>query len=194
MKVACVRPGRTAWDVQGRLAGAIEVPLTDEGADDVRKLADPLRELAPKAVYAADVDPAGESARILARALGLRPRYRAELSDPDMGVWQGLLIEDVEHRYPRAWRNWRQDPLRNPPPGADPLQEAVRRIRSFAEMLDRKHARDNVVLVAGPLICRIVESVLARRPLDGRIAPCNGRSEPYVVVDRVLAVLGGVAR
>lgn len=188
MKVACVRPGRTAWDVQGRLAGSIDVPLSDQGVGDIEKLGDPLRRLAPCAVYAADMDPARGSAKILAHELGVPLRFRGELNELDMGIWQGLLIEDIIQKHPKAWRNWQHDPFRNTPPGAEAPQEVVRRVTSLADMLDRKHAGDNVVLVAGPLVSRIVESVLSRRSPDVRIAPRDRRAEPYVIVDRVPAV------
>ena len=188
MKVACVHPGRTAWDVQGRLAGSIDVPLSDQGAHDIEKLSDPLRELAPQAVYAADMEPSRGSARILADALGVRLRCRAELNELDMGVWQGLLIKDIAHKHPKAWRTWRHDPFRNTPPGAEDPWEVARRVRSLVEMLDRKHPGDNVILVAGPMVCRIAESVLTRRDFEGRISPSESPAGAYVIVERAFTV------
>lgn len=188
MKVACVPAGRTSWDLQGRMAGSVEVPLSDHGVGDIEKLGDPLRHLAPRVVYGACTDPSKGSAAILADALGVRLRCRAELRELDMGIWQGLLIEEIVHKHPKAWRSWQRDPFRNTPAGAEDPQDTVRRVRSLVDMLDRKHAGDSVVLVAGRMLCRIVESVLSRRPPEARSAPCAHRAEPYVVVERVPVV------
>ena len=184
MKVVCVRSGRTAWDHEGRLAGNVEVPLCDEGAREIESLIDRVRAAMPRALFCAESDPARASARILGRALGLRCARRRELNEIDLGLWQGMLMDAIARKHPKAFREWQANPVDILPPGAEPIGDAAARVEPFVDALDRRHAGESVLVVAPPLLRRLLTSVLARRPFEDSMRSTPERDAPCFVIER----------
>ena len=188
MKVACVRPGRTAWDVEGRLAGSLDVPLSDEGASRIKSLASDLRSLSPVTVYCADSEPARASALILADALGVRCRCRPELDELNLGLWQGLLTENLARKHPKAFRRWQENPFDILPPGGEPVNHVLSRVRSFVGFLERRHPNSDVVVVAPVLLGSILAGVLARNTAKDLPPVLSSGYERCVVIERKVKI------
>lgn len=184
MKVVCVRSGRTAWDEDGRLAGNVEVPLCDDGVREIEGLVDKVRAAAPQVLYCSEADPARASADILARALGLRCSRKRELNEIGLGLWQGMLMDAIAQKHPKAFREWRANPVDILPPGAEPIDGALTRVESFVDAMDRRHGDENVLVVVPPLLGRLLTSVLTSRPFEDSMRPVPECDAPCSVIER----------
>ena len=161
-----VQAGRTEWSDAGRFESAVGMPLSEAGAAAVREVVEELRSRSIVAVYSSDEMADCQSAQIAADVLQVKHYCRNELHDLDYGLWQGLLVEEVRHRYAKAYRQWRDAPVDSRPPGGESFAEAQERISGAIRKIARKHKGRSVLLVLKPIMvallnCRLTGQALA---------------------------------
>jgi broad specificity phosphatase PhoE len=80
--------------------------------------------LPPQAVWSSDLSRAKSTAEAIALPLGLEVRTLSELRETKFGAWEGLTMEDIAARgEDTLLANYRSDPFRYRPPGAESLEE-----------------------------------------------------------------------
>ncbi|MET7884695.1 histidine phosphatase family protein [Streptomyces avermitilis] len=127
-----VRHGETEWSVSGRHTGSTDVPLTENGREQARRLA-PL--IASHHVGAAFVSPM-RRARETARLAGLDgARVDADLSEWDYGRYEGVTTVEI-HRTRPDWFLFTDGVEPGPPehPGESPEEVGARAERMLAKV------------------------------------------------------------
>lgn len=152
LRLLVVRHGETDWNAQRRYQGQSDVPLSEAGRSQARRLVERLARESLDAVYASDLRRAVETAQILLAGRGTRIIHEPRLREMKFGVLEGLTFEDAYARYPSEIDAWLKD-YNTPPPGAEDLDSFAGRVRSLLEDLQAKHEGQTVLLVAhgGPL-------------------------------------------
>lgn len=127
MKIALLRHGPTAWNVEGRIQGSTDIPLSDEGL--ARMAALRLSVTAARAFASPKL-----RARQTAQALGLaNVTHDARLVEQNWGRWEGLtqaqiIARDGADCYAKAGAH-RGGAFR--PPGGESTQEVLDRVAAF---------------------------------------------------------------
>ena len=100
-----IRHGETEWNRSGRWQGHADVPLSDEGREQARRLAGRLKSEGGTfdGIYASDLGRALETAQILAQELGLAVHPLVELREIHLGAWSGLTSDEIRTRFPEEW-------------------------------------------------------------------------------------------
>jgi probable phosphoglycerate mutase len=114
-----VRHGESEAAAEDRFAGEIDVPLSERGREQARKLAQRLEAEPVQAVYSSQLARTTETARILAEPHGLEVRQRAELREISHGRWEGKRRSEVEAIYPEEYGRWDRDPFSFAPQGGE---------------------------------------------------------------------------
>ena len=156
-----IRAGATDFEVQGRIRGAVDIPLCSAGVAEAEQAAILLTGSSATALYTAEELCAVETGRIVGQAMGLKPRGVARLQNLDQGLWQGMLVEEIRRKQPRLYRQWQDNPWAVAPPDGELLEEACERVEGALEKLLRRHARDRVVLIVPGPLDRIVRWIVA---------------------------------
>ncbi len=99
-RIILIRPGETEWNRQGRWQGWVAAPLNEHGKRQVQALANFVRNIGVSALYSSDLRRAVETAELLAERLGFAPVYDARLRERNIGVWQGLTLDEMRDWYP----------------------------------------------------------------------------------------------
>jgi probable phosphoglycerate mutase len=91
------------------------------------------------------------------------PRWQ----EASLGAWEGLYRAQVEARWPQAYADFRRDPLRHWPPGAESLADLSRRVGAALDDCLQRYAGRRLLLVthAGvirALLGRALEAAPAR--------------------------------
>lgn len=146
-----IRHGHTAGNSAGslQLSGLTDLPLSDQGRDEVRRLLERLRREPPfAAIYTSPLRRAYDTALAIADE-GLGPLHEcAGLQEIDCGDLDGLPLKEVERRVPDIWAaNMRQDDECFRWPGGESYREfrcrCLRAIRAVA----RAHRGERIALV-----------------------------------------------
>src|SRR5688572_1867523 len=103
-----IRHGETQWNLDHRVQGHHDVPLTDRGKEQAYRLARWLADEPLHAVYGSDLRRSWETAEIVAS--GRAPvRREPRIREASFGLFQGLTTAEIESRYPEEFRAWRRD-------------------------------------------------------------------------------------
>jgi len=153
LQLVLIRPGSTDYDVQQRIQGRLDIPLNPQGMEEAAAMAEPLRGLGIEAVYSPVSQPARQTAVIIAKALGVKSKKIEHLENIDLGLWQGMLIEEVRHKQPRVYRQWQEQPENVCPPEGEMLGEADDRVRTaLAKLLKRRKEGAIGLVLPEPLL------------------------------------------
>jgi broad specificity phosphatase PhoE len=118
-RVFLVRHGSTVLSAEDGFAGEIDVPLSDEGRDQLRKLAHRLAREPIAAFFASPLGRTMETARILAAPHDKTVTPVDGLREVSHGHWEGKLRADVKKEYPAEYARWQADPFSFSPPGGE---------------------------------------------------------------------------
>ncbi|NDJ62165.1 MAG: histidine phosphatase family protein [Chloroflexi bacterium] len=102
-RVVLIRPGETEWNRNGRWQGWVAVPLNEHGRRQADALANYLRNIGMSALYTSDLKRALETAERLAETLGFEAVVDARLRERNMGLWQGLTLDEMRTWYPEQF-------------------------------------------------------------------------------------------
>ncbi|MFH9551622.1 histidine phosphatase family protein [Streptomyces sp. NPDC017435] len=150
-----VRHGETEWSRSGRHTGSTDVPLTEHGRNEARRLAPLIR---PLRIRTAFVSPS-QRARETAELIGLREaRVDAGLREWDYGGYEGVTTADIQRTRP-GWFLFTDGVAPGPPdhPGETPAQVGERADRVLARVeAARPGTEEHVVLVAHGHFLRVL--------------------------------------
>ena len=149
-RILAIRHGETAWNVETRLQGHLDIPLNDTGLLQADRLARALigRE-AVDAIYASDLSRAHTTAQAVAHAMGHAVRTHEGLRERHFGVFQGRTFAEVEAEWPEHAVQWRKrTPEWTPPGGGESLLRLHERIVNTVNELAAQHTGQQMVLVA----------------------------------------------
>lgn len=157
-KIVIIRPGCTDYDEQQRIQGSLELPLNSRGRRQVEQLAEELADADLDAIYSDDSEPARSTATALGESLGVPVKWRDELRNLSQGLWEGLVVDDVQHKYPKIYKQWRDSPEKVCPPEGEPVSEAVERIR---KVLKRPIKRKSAIgIIASEPLATLISCVV----------------------------------
>lgn len=149
-RILAIRHGETAWNVDTRIQGHLDIPLNDTGRWQAQRLA---RALAARdaihAVYSSDLQRAHETAQAIAAATGTPLRTHTGLRERGFGLFEGKTYAKIEQTWPAESEHWRRrTPDWCPPQGGESLIEVRARILQTLQELAAPHVGQQIVLVA----------------------------------------------
>ena len=147
-RVIAIRHGETAWNVDTRIQGQLDIPLNDTGRWQARRMAQALADEPLQAIYASDLGRAHQTATALADATGLPVRADIGLRERGFGIFQGLTFKEIEARWPQESERWRKRDPDFGPEGGETLSAFYARCVSTAEHLAAAHPGETIALVA----------------------------------------------
>jgi probable phosphoglycerate mutase len=105
-RVVIWRHGQTAYNLEGRVQGATDIPLDDVGSRQAIAAAHHLAALAPTALWSSDLMRAQATAGALAELTGLTVVADERLRERQFGSWEGLAVTEIARRWPHWYDRW----------------------------------------------------------------------------------------
>ena len=115
-RVFAVRHGETAWNVENRIQGQLDIALNELGRWQAQRLAAALAGEAIDAIYTSDLRRTVDTAAPTARGGRIAAAADAGLRERSFGVFEGLTFTEIEQRWPEQSARWRR---REPEFGAE---------------------------------------------------------------------------
>ena len=147
-RLIVLRHGETAWNVDTRIQGQLDIGLNATGARQAQQLGAALADETVAAVYASDLSRAWDTARAVAASLGLEVVAEPRLRERAFGHFEGRTFADIEANSPDEARRWRTRDPEFAPEGGESLIVFRQRVTAVAAELAARHPGDQVVLVA----------------------------------------------
>ena len=147
-RIIAVRHGETAWNVDARIQGHLDVPLNGTGQWQARQLARALAHEPIAAIYASDLQRAHATAQEVADATGAPLVADPGLRERSFGELQGRTFVQIEADLPEQALRWRKRDPDFAPEGGESLTALRERIAATTHRLAAQHMGGLVLLVA----------------------------------------------
>ncbi len=139
MKICLLRHGRTELNAQRRYQGRLDVPLSREGEEELRR-----SELKPETVFTSPLLRARQTARILFPAA--RQEIVTALAEMDFGDFEGRSADEMAEDT--AYRIWVEQGCEGRCPNGESRGEfCSRTCRAFESLVNRAAAEEWEMLV-----------------------------------------------
>ncbi len=148
-RILAIRHGETAWNVDTRIQGHLDIPLNETGRWQAQRVA---RALAARdtihAVYSSDLQRAHDTALAIATATGAPLVTHTGLRERGFGIFEGKTYVEIEQTWPEESGHWRQRTPHWAPAGGESLLQVRERITHTLHELATRHPGQQIVLVA----------------------------------------------
>ena len=124
MRLILLRHGETVWNVEKRLQGHDDSPLSERGIAQAKAITDTIRALSPARVVASDLGRTRQTAALIGYTT---PEVDARLRELNMGAWTGEKKSTLIAEQPQLYRDWRAG--RYTPAGGESWDDFVVRIK-----------------------------------------------------------------
>jgi broad specificity phosphatase PhoE len=166
-RLVVVRHGVTDWNREGRWQGRLDPPLSTDGLGEAQLVAARLtadEDLRPARIVSSTLIRAHQTAEAIGRQVGLPVEPEPRLMEIGAGEWEGHTHDELQRIDGERYRAWRTAETEVRPPGGEPLEEAIGRIRELVDELSIAPGPWPVALVSHGGILRILANVLFELP------------------------------
>ncbi len=165
-RVVAVRHGETAWNVQTRIQGQLDIGLNAIGRQQAERLGRALADENLDAIYASDLQRAADTARAVSERAGVPVRTDAALRERGFGSFEGLTWAEVEQQHPDESRRWRERDASFGPPGGETLAVFYERAVSALAAIAARHRGQHIAIVTHGGVLDALYRAASRVALD----------------------------
>ena len=151
-RIIAIRHGETAWNVDTRLQGHLDIGLNERGQWQAERAAEALADEEIAAIYSSDLSRASATAQaivdrstqIAARQL----RLNSGLRERGFGIFEGQTYAQIATDWPEESVRWRQRDPHYAPTGGESLVQLRERVATTVTTLASQHVGEQIVLVS----------------------------------------------
>ena len=163
MNLYVVRHGETIWNKERKVQGITDVPLTDKGMSEAKKLQALVNTLSIDVVISSPLKRAKETAKILVDSK-LPINTDDRIKERDWGLNEGALIDNVD-----KWDCW--DVILNTKvQNIESIQDFMYRVSDFIEDIKIRYKDKNVLIVTHSAVSRVIYYLLGTIPKDANLS------------------------
>lgn len=167
-RIIMIRHGETQWNVECRLQGCQDSPLTEAGllqADNLNKY---LHDTNIDCCYCSPLPRAVRTAEIALRGKNIVVHYCDAMREINLGLWEGGNIDELVLKYPQEFSDFLQGKCGAEAVGGESLSALQKRMLFCLQDIVSRHQGQTVAIVSHGLILRCVMCALENVPLNSR--------------------------
>lgn len=176
MRLYVARHGETQWNVENKVCGSTDIPLTERGLEQAKALAAKVAEIKPDVIIASTMIRARQTAGFAAELCGLEVQTDGRLVEQDFGTFEGADRFDPEFQKLRRYFACRF-------PSGESVLEMAHRVYSFLEELPGRYPDQTVLLVCHGSVSRAIRTYFVDMTTDEyfNYLPDNGQLVEYEI-------------
>ena len=165
-RIVAIRHGETAWNVDTRIQGHLDIPLNDTGLWQAAQVAQALVGEPIAAIYSSDLQRAHATAQAVARTTGAPLKTEPGLRERSFGHFQGRTFAEIEAGLPEDALRWRKRDPHYTPEGGESLITLRDRIERTVTALAQQHVGEQVVMVAHGGVLDVLYRLATRQDIQ----------------------------
>jgi len=156
-RIILTRHGQTLWNIEGRVQGSLDSPLTEKGILQARSLALRLKDEGITHIYSSDALRAINTAEEIRRELGLEKLLlNPALREFSFGEWEGSIWQELRESNPDIFKLWDSEPHLVTTPGGENMELVTERAWNFLREITKIHSGETVCLVTHGLTLKLL--------------------------------------
>ena len=160
-RLIIIRHGETEWNLEGRIQGHMDSPLTESGRAQAEAIAGRLQTVEVNALYSSDLGRAYTTAQFVSHKTGQNILTDKRLRELHLGKFEGLTEEEVQKRFPEEYVYLKNaEPSYIYPGGESKEQFSLRVITCLEELMGKHQGEQIVVITHGGALSRLIRYTL----------------------------------
>ena len=151
MMLYVARHGQTQWNLENKVCGRTDLPLTEVGLEQARLLAERARDLKIDVIISSPMLRARQTVAPTAALHGLEILVDDRLIEQDYGVYEGISRFDEGFLANKRHFAYRY-------PGGESMMDVAHRVYGLLEEIRESYAGKNVLLVCHGGVCRVIRT------------------------------------
>ncbi|MCP4672592.1 MAG: histidine phosphatase family protein, partial [Desulfobacula sp.] len=143
-----VRHGQTEWNLQNRLQGHKNSPLTIKGREQALKAKKALREYEIHRAYVSPLQRARETSNIILGDRQIKTIQKNNLKEMNLGPWEGKTREEIKKSHPDKYYQFWNNPDKFYLPQAETYQQLQNRVVMELNDIFLKGINKNTLVVS----------------------------------------------
>lgn len=167
IKIIFTRHGETLWNIEGRVQGALDSPLTEKGILQARRLGQRLLKEGITRIYSSDLPRAQVTADEIRQELGLTEViHHPALRELSFGEWEGKNWWDLRRLYPDLFTIWDTGPHQVQIPGGESMWQVSDRAWKLVEELPRHYDGETLCVVTHGMTLQLIVKKALGIPIE----------------------------
>ncbi|MBM7855072.1 putative phosphoglycerate mutase [Desulfohalotomaculum tongense] len=159
-----VRHGEVDTIGKKRFIGQIDLPLSDKGISQAKRLQQELSCAQISGIYCSDLQRAVKTAEIIAEKHRAAVTVCQELREIKLGRWEGKTFEEVCRHYPQQFKKRGEDIANYRPPDGESFADLSKRVvAAFHKLIS--NSKGNILIVGHAGVNRMILCHLLGMPL-----------------------------
>lgn len=147
-KIFLARHGSSQWNIQKRISGQLDPPLSKKGEEQAEYLKCVMRSVGLSAIYSSPMTRSLETARQSAEDQGLTIHLKEAIKEINLGILQGRIPDESDLEAQFLFRQWEKDKIHFRIPGGETFLDLQKRvIPCLRDILDKEDG--STILIVG---------------------------------------------
>ena len=169
MTVYLVRHGQSATNKAAQFTGQLDVPLSELGYQQARKVGEYFLGMHIDKVYSSDLCRAVDTVSLLAKTHRVLLETAREFREIYAGDWQGMGFNAIKEAYPDEYAVWMNDIGNCRCTNGESVQELLHRVLGKLRKIAASHEGETVVIATHATPIRVLLAYLQ----DGNLGNMN---------------------
>jgi len=192
------RHGQTEWNVESRMQGWADSPLTQTGVDAAKQLGIRLQDVPLDAVYSSTSGRTIHTAQLIIGERDIPLIQKADLREINVGEWQGQVSRDIERDYAEQLKTYYERPSQYESTSGENFHILKERILRALEEISTAHPDGNVLIVTHGVVKKCLINHFSGADMDLLWEPpfIHGTSLTMMEIDtdrRELTMIGDMS-
>lgn len=169
-----VRHGQTEWNVEHRLQGHQDSPLTELGIKQAEWLGESIQNEQIDMIYSSSSLRARRTAEIIRGIRDIDIIDSHELKEIHLGIWEGKAMAEVKELDPEQFDHFWNDPDKFKVQGSETFQEVSDRAINKLRQIISENQGKSVLIVTHTVVVKLIMAYFEERPMKEIWSP------PYI--------------
>jgi broad specificity phosphatase PhoE len=192
------RHGQTEWNIQSRMQGWADSPLTVTGVEAAKQLGKRLQDVPLDAVYSSTSGRTIHTAQLIIGERTTPLIQKENLREINVGEWQGMLSTDIEKDFADQIKTYYEQPSQFEPTSGESFHLLKERILVAVEDIAAAHPNGHVLIVTHGVVKKCLINHFSGAQLDSLWDPpfIHGTSLTMLEIDtdrRELTMIGDMS-
>ncbi len=156
IRLGLIRHARTPWNLEKKIQGSTDIPLNPEGKEEAARWGKILISEPFDAILSSPLIRARETALILSDRMGIPLCVDKDLREQDFGDWEGLRINDIREKDPKAVEFQESRGWEFRPPGGESRNRVLERVTKAFERAVKNFENQYILVVTHQSVIKIL--------------------------------------
>jgi probable phosphoglycerate mutase len=158
-----VRHGQTVWNVEKRMQGHQDSPLTKLGIMQANWAKEAFHDIKIDIIYSSPSNRAYRTAQIIRGSRDIPLIAKNNIREINLGDWEGAMIDDIQKEYPKEYNAFWQTPhMFQPKNGESYYDVQDRAIREIKGIL-KEHRGKTILIVTHTVTLKLIMAYFKNR-------------------------------